>query len=360
MLRIVVERSGSIIWDRSTDSRLVRIGRGDDNDVVLADDQVSSHHLVIKRSVDGAFTAIDQSANGTFLDGKKISTLRIASPVVLVMAGYEVTLIPVEKTDTVESDVPDDQASTVTDDLPRIDGKLTSPQRPGARLRIAREDGTVDTANFVDSAMIGRDEDCDLRIQSREISRRHAFLFRRGGHYLIKRLSRVNPVRVNNRVLQEGESSELEDGDVIDMSGIRIEFLRPENAMGDRPTLVEGRQPNLGFSIEIRQETAEIVRIELLGFLGEKTAPRFESAAGGVIPGARRVIIDLGYLIGIDDSGISSLVRMAADCDRRRVSFRLENVGPRVRDAFHGSSMRKVIDPYIHQEQPLGGGLEKI
>lgn len=354
MLRIVIERNGELIWDRTADRQLVTIGRSTDNDLVLADEQVSAHHLVVKRGADGSFTAIDQSVNGTWHDGQKVSTVRIESPKVLILAGYEVTLIPVEKTGTEEADVPSSGGTTVTEDLPVLEERLAkSDPRPAAKLQVTLEDGRVDTISFVDSALIGRDEDCDLIIPGREISRKHAFVFRRGGHYLVKRLSRVNPVRANTRVLEQGESSELVDGDTIDVSGVKVKFLRPGDALGDRATLVEGRQPNIGFSVDVRRESREIVRVELLGFLGEKTAQRFEASTESLCNGARKIIIDLGYLVGIDESGIASLVRLAAECDRKRVAFRLENVGPRVRDTLDGSSLRRVVAPYIHDEKPV-------
>lgn len=348
MLRIVVERNGQVILDRSIGERLVSIGRAYDNDVVLADEQVSSHHLVVKKGGDGVYTAIDQSANGTYYEGQRVSTLRLASPQVLVLAGYEVTLIPEERTDTVEAGLPNDTATTVTDDLPVTTQKIPKANgHPSATLRLERDGGQVDSISFVDSAIVGRDEDCDLRIQSREISRKHAFIFRRGDEYVVKRLSKTNPVRVNSKTLREGESCALGDGDVIDMSGFPVEFLGPEAAFGDRATLVEGRQPNIGFSIETRWETREIVRLDLLGFLGEKTTQRFESAASDAIEEARKVIVDLGYLIGIDEVGLASLVRAAAECERNGIRMVIENVSPRVLDAVRGSSMRKILEPYV-------------
>src|SRR3989442_13335673 len=51
-----------------------RIGRaGDGNDIVLEDAQVSRHHALVKRAGQ-SFTLVDPgSANGTFINGKRIN-----------------------------------------------------------------------------------------------------------------------------------------------------------------------------------------------------------------------------------------------------------------------------------------------
>lgn len=349
MLRIVVERNGEIVCDQALSQKLISIGRGEDNDVVLSDEQVSSRHLVVKTGSDGVFTAIDQSANGTSYDGQRISTLRVTAPVVLNVADYEITLIPSSPTDTVESGVPGDRDVTETEELPRSRPPVVpTDSRPQARLAIEL-DGKREVVTFIDSAMVGRDPECDLRIQSREVSRKHAFFYRRGEQFLVKRISRVNPVRVSGRPVSQGESALLEDGDEVDISGYTLVFRRTGAAGDGRPTLVEGRQPNIGFSVDLRWESREVVRADLLGFLGEKTAPRFEVEVLDSLAGARRVTVDLGYLIGIDENGLGALVRLAAECDRHGIHLRLANVGPRVLDALAGSSKRKILEPYIER-----------
>jgi ABC transport system ATP-binding/permease protein len=55
-------------------AKVLRIGRGDDNDVVVPDMCVSRHHAVLGRSPDGGFEIIDlNSFNGTFLNGKLVT-----------------------------------------------------------------------------------------------------------------------------------------------------------------------------------------------------------------------------------------------------------------------------------------------
>src|SRR4051812_48894373 len=52
----------------------LRIGRAPENDVVLADPNVSRQHLVIWTTPRGAFLRDLGSQNGTFLDGRKVGS----------------------------------------------------------------------------------------------------------------------------------------------------------------------------------------------------------------------------------------------------------------------------------------------
>lgn len=54
--------------------KVITIGRGPDNDVVIDDLRVTRHHLQIVQNNKGEYSAVDlNSANGTFVNGEKIS-----------------------------------------------------------------------------------------------------------------------------------------------------------------------------------------------------------------------------------------------------------------------------------------------
>ncbi len=58
-----------------------RIGRGDQNAIVLADDLISRHHAMIQQTGAGEFHLIDLgSRNGTFLNGRRVTVPVILSP----------------------------------------------------------------------------------------------------------------------------------------------------------------------------------------------------------------------------------------------------------------------------------------
>ncbi|MFF7202741.1 FHA domain-containing protein [Streptomyces sp. NPDC008141] len=65
---------------RPLPARTVRIGRGDDNDLVIDDLVVSRHHAELRAHSDGTYEIVDiGSHNGTFLNGQPVESARIGS-----------------------------------------------------------------------------------------------------------------------------------------------------------------------------------------------------------------------------------------------------------------------------------------
>ena len=89
------------------DKPLYRIGSHESNDLVLADDSVSKHHLEIAVAPDG-YRVIDlSSSNGTFMGGVKIGEVTIVEPVTLTIGTTTLRVSPAP----MEAEVP---ASTRT------------------------------------------------------------------------------------------------------------------------------------------------------------------------------------------------------------------------------------------------------
>jgi FhaA, N-terminal domain/FHA domain len=86
------------------------------------------------------------------------------------------------------------------------------------------EDGSQRTAPLRrDSVTIGRLPDCDVVIDDKGASRRHAQLKRKGSVYLLTDLGSTNGTRLNGETVQ---SRELRDGDKITIGSTVIEFRR--------------------------------------------------------------------------------------------------------------------------------------
>jgi ABC transport system ATP-binding/permease protein len=66
-------RLGQFNAEHESDERL-RLGRGEDNDIVIPDLLVSRHHAELRREPDGTYTITDlRSHNGTFVDGQRVA-----------------------------------------------------------------------------------------------------------------------------------------------------------------------------------------------------------------------------------------------------------------------------------------------
>jgi hypothetical protein len=72
----------------------VRIGRGVDNDLVLRDVRVSRQHAAIEPSGDGWIVRDMNSTNGTYLEGQRVSEVRVSAAAELSLGGYRIKLRP--------------------------------------------------------------------------------------------------------------------------------------------------------------------------------------------------------------------------------------------------------------------------
>ena len=72
MSKLIVFLGKNIVWDSSREKRTIKIGKLDDNDIVLRDSRVSRNHAVILKE-GGKFYVYDNgSTNGTYLNNKRL------------------------------------------------------------------------------------------------------------------------------------------------------------------------------------------------------------------------------------------------------------------------------------------------
>jgi pSer/pThr/pTyr-binding forkhead associated (FHA) protein len=102
---------------------------------------------------------------------------------------------------------------------------LFAPPLPPVRLEAGRE------------AVLGRGEDCDVRVVSDQVSRRHAAVRKLGADYLVRDLGSTNGTLVNGERV-EGERK-LKPGDRIEVGGVGVTFcyVGPDFAGGDPRTI---------------------------------------------------------------------------------------------------------------------------
>jgi hypothetical protein len=78
-----------------------------------------------------------------------------------------------------------------------------------------------------DALVIGREDDCGLPLNDRQVSRHHATICRQGGHYVLRDLGSRNGTFLNSELLMSVR--QLQDGDEIGLaSRYRITFVASE------------------------------------------------------------------------------------------------------------------------------------
>src|SRR5512140_2223178 len=377
MLRVIVERAGEVVLDRMFRKSLITIGRETPNDIALGDDRVSSQHLVVKRDTQEVwFRLFDQSVNGTYWEGERVSTLRFDRATMIVIADFHVTLLPVARSGTVESSEAagpppaprakpvDLFASTVVEAIPTPDEEIPTAMfakaRPSVRsssraeLRSISSAGEMRSIVFGSSAMIGRGSDCDLRFTSRDISRHHCVIDRNDGNYVLRRLSEKNAVLINDRELAQNESMELRDGDVIHICDEEIVFLCPSTQPNSElPNVTMEANTNLDLAINRRGwSDPAVAAYDAVGFLGVKTMTRFENEMLKHFESSRRILLDLGYLVGIDGAGMASLGRVIKEAERAGVEIQIIRVTPRIADLLSFSALKQLLVRYNSSIEP--------
>jgi pSer/pThr/pTyr-binding forkhead associated (FHA) protein/anti-anti-sigma regulatory factor len=366
MLRVVVERDGRVLDDRLFSRTTISIGRLPENDVVIDDAQVSARHLVVRHDADKGFRVFDQSSNGTFWEGGKISTLRFERETVLRIAACHVTLIPVVRSGTEQVASPgiDLFASTAVDRplVPEDDAQETAEHQstqapagelPPAELRAISNAGELRSLVFHGRALVGRAPECDLRLGAADISRQHALITSGASSYMVRRLSQKNPLQVNEHELAFGDSVTLRDGDVIRICDEEVVFLCPATRGVSRGTTMPGEaSPNFDLAVSPRGcFNPRVAAVDVIGFLGVKTYQKFEEQLRRELRAARLLLIDLGYLVGIDREGLASLGRMISEADRVGVKVQLIRVTPRIADLLSYSELRTLLTNYISRTE---------
>lgn len=218
----------------------VTIGRKEGNTIRLTERNVSRRHARILRQ-NGSLTIEDlDSYNGIRVNGSRIEQRADIKESDRVQIGDYLIELRAEAAEAANSEKPTerlnrDEVLAAAPDvdtvaMPQLERPDTAldPQQDGAergRLVIlsktfAGRELVLDRAEMV----IGRTEDNDISINHRSISRHHAKVIERDGHYSIVDLGSSNGVRVNDEDYGEVE---LRRGDLVDLGHIRLRFVEP-------------------------------------------------------------------------------------------------------------------------------------
>lgn len=70
--KLIIFLGNNIVWDSSRDKRSIKIGKREDNDIILQDPRVSRDHAIIVREAGKYYLYDNGSTNGTYLDNKRL------------------------------------------------------------------------------------------------------------------------------------------------------------------------------------------------------------------------------------------------------------------------------------------------
>ncbi|WP_433506487.1 FHA domain-containing protein [Pseudonocardia halophobica] len=195
------------------------IGRGPEADLDVGHPRASRRHVIVEHTPQG-WRLTDASRNGTWVDGRRVTTLPLAGPVSVRLG------------DTADS--------AVVQVLP-VSAPPTPPAVPAPADVLARQGGQTSVRHVLTTRLtVGRLPDNDVVLDDLLVSRRHAELHRSGAGWRILDLNSGNGTFVNGvRVT----SAEITPRDVV---GIGHALLQLQ---GDRLVSAEDTG-DVGFSVQ--------------------------------------------------------------------------------------------------------------
>ena len=90
------------------------------------------------------------------------------------------------------------------------------------KLSLNQDGGVFEYALVASELLIGRQEDCDIHLDSSRVSRRHARLFMVEEASWIEDLKSSNGTLINNGLIES--AVQLRDGDQISVGGMKLHF----------------------------------------------------------------------------------------------------------------------------------------
>ena len=247
-MTVVMERKPMRVYE--VNANVINIGRTEDMQIMIDNVSVSRHQAQIRLEDNGIWTVRDLgSANGTFLNGQRVTTAQPLTRGDEVSFGKFALFFDTEMTEAVNeaavpsNDLADERTSTFymkAEDVEQL-------QRTVARKRQAQlqweAGGTQGTFYLpAGSVLVGRSAQCDLRVPAGP--KHHVLVLRnevgfswssRTPAFEVRNLSWWRRMRVNGEVVAHAV---LSSGDTIEIGGLRLKFadaLAPGAAPRPRP-----------------------------------------------------------------------------------------------------------------------------
>ncbi len=226
------------------------IGRESSSDICLDADFVSRKHAIIRK--DGErYLVIDNSANGTIVDGVRLQKgdeREIKHGSVIIIGDANLRFV---------ASAEDEEARTMllpTAQPPRI--VLLQDGKPVKEFPLEQ-----------DEFSIGSEESSDITLTGTYVSRKHASIVHEGDAYIL-RDSSVNGTFVNSNRVNEHK---LVDGDSISIVDYELQFVTGESAAG-APSAISEKQKKQ--RIRIAALGASIVLVLLIIVLAVTSPPK--------------------------------------------------------------------------------------
>lgn len=224
-LTLVLDRKPLQVYD--IDQPVIRIGRGENMDVVIDNVSVSRRQAEI-RDENGTWVLRDLgSSNGTFLNGRRMTADQLLRPGDEISFGKFSIFFERVFTEPMAAELAAPRAGPESGGTVRLTPEEVERLQRGAALKrqaqiqwqAGGERGTYYLES--DGVLVGRSELCDLRVPAGG-PRQDILILRGPTGFEVRNLARWRQMKVNGRVTRRAA---LGSGDTVEISGLRLIFM---------------------------------------------------------------------------------------------------------------------------------------
>jgi pSer/pThr/pTyr-binding forkhead associated (FHA) protein len=238
------------------------MGRSEGNDVVLAESGVSRHHARVFINGDELWIEDLGSANGTFVDGERITSRVCLNDGAQISIGDCEIVVHLKK--TAARDEKTQPKSVVSqgwnDNTVGTQKKVSALAKRQAAWALICVGASAKGKSFelIGTCVVGRMPDSEIQIEDTSISRRHAeIVVRADGSLWLTDLKSANGTRVNNESIRKPTC--LSDGDVVHFGDVetRVQMESSQAARKPRKNALAKRPVQRLAANRYKEEKAE-------------------------------------------------------------------------------------------------------
>ncbi|MCX7765551.1 MAG: FHA domain-containing protein [Candidatus Sumerlaeia bacterium] len=211
MPEIIVKLGENVVHKYFFDKDILNIGRARDNDIVIENLAVSRNHARIRR-INGKYILTDlNSANGTFVNGVRITKTEILHNDVISIGKHNLIFINRPLSDEeIISDAFGADRTLIVDRAPAAVLVVTTGKQKGQEFKLTKAETTI-----------GRANDNDIKLHDWFVSKRHAQIIKQGNNYFIKDLGSWRGIFINGQLVKDAQ---LKEGDDIKLGATHLTF----------------------------------------------------------------------------------------------------------------------------------------
>lgn len=197
------------------------IGRKTDNDLMIDDQSISSHHARIIKVQSVYFIEDLKSTNGTSVNEKRIDRHQLRDGDIISIGQHHLIFQDISAAEATPATASMDMDKTM---VLAGGGQFQALAAPAARLLVTS--GKTDQMEYTlakQVALIGSQEDATIRLTGWFKPKAAARITRRGHQYSISPVQGTKKVLVNG--MEVVTQQELKNGDQIEVAGVTLSFF---------------------------------------------------------------------------------------------------------------------------------------